>query len=145
MRPVTIAINEDEKAWALREVNLVRPPTFQWHRWQIVTVVRNDQLTEWWKDLGPMRSFTAPQVEIPGLLEHSVAEIRDIAEQYRLGDDYWSKRSAELAQESTIIPDILNQLEERQKVLHNVSVFGPGGSKQRNGFSLKTALERKAV
>ncbi len=145
MKPVTIAVHEDEKAWALRELNLVRPPTRQWHRWQIVTVIRNDELTEWWHDLGPMKRFTAPQIEIPGLLEHTVAEIRDIAEQYRLGDDYWTKRAEELAAESTIIPDLLNQREEQRRVIHNRSSFGPGVRTQRNGFPLKAVLERKAI
>lgn len=140
MKPVTMAVHEDERAWALREVNLVRPPTHQWHRWQIITVIRNDTLTEWWTDLGAISDFTAPQLEIPGLLEHSVAELRALAEEYRLGDDYWAKRQEELAAESTLVTDALNQIEERKKIIHNRSQFGPVMAKPRNGFSRSAAL-----
>ena len=139
MKPVTLAVNEDERAWALREVNLARNGARR--RWQIITVIRNDQLTEWWTDLGASEDFTAPQIEMPGLLEHSVAELRSLAEEYRLGDDYWAKRQAEIAAESTVIPDMLNQLEERTKIIHNRSQFGPVVAKLRNGFSWRTALE----
>ena len=139
MKPVTLAVHEDERAWSLREVNLARNGARR--RWQIITVIRNDQLTEWWTELGLSETFTAPQIEMPGLLEHSVAELRTLAEEYRLGDDYWAKRQAEIAAESTVIPDMLNQLEERAKIIHNRSQFGPVVATQRNGFSWRTALE----
>ena len=139
IKPVTEAIHENEKAWSLREQNMVRPPTHQVHRWQIITVVRNDKLAEWWNDLGPAAEFRAPGIEIPALFEHSVAELRDIATEYRLGDDYWRKRTAELSAESTLVKDWLEQMEEDWRVIRNQSSFGPGVSKQRNGF------DRRAV
>lgn len=140
MRPVTFAVQKDEKAWALRELNLVF--SGKRHRWQIVTVIRNDRLTEWWHDLGESTAFTAPELEIPGLLEHTVAELRDLAEGERLGADYWIKRQHELAAASTIIPDMVNQLEERSRIINNRSQFGPVMAKPRNGFDRKAALEQ---
>ncbi len=145
VKPVTFAVHEDEKAWSLREVNLVRPPKHQNRRYQVITVIRDDRLTEWWKDLGPAKKFTVPQLEIPALMEHSVAELRAIAEEYRLGDDYWTARSAEIAAESTLIPDIINQREERQKIIHNRSTFGADVRKQRNGFPLRAVKERTSA
>ena len=135
MKPVTLFISPDEKAMSLREQNLVRPPTHQWHRFQIVTVDRGDELAEWWRDLGPSTAFTAPGCEIPSLWEHTVGELWDIAEHHRLQDDYWQKFSEEKASESTLIGDFLEQYEERSKVIKNQSQFGPGVSHQRNGFS----------
>ena len=139
MIPATNVISPDEKAWLLRERNLVRPPHFQLHRYQIVKVVRGDTLAEWWNDLGPASQFTGPELEIPGLLEETVGSLWDLADHYRLGEDYWQKRSAEIGAESSLITDWTNQVEERQRIIHNRSAFGPGVRKQRNGFSLAAA------
>ena len=130
MKPVTLFILPNEKAWALREINLVRPPTHQWRRYQIVTVVRADVLSEWWRDMGP--TVPRPEIEIPSLGEHTVAELQGIAEQYQ--DDHWGKFVAEKQAESTLIPDFLDQYAERSLIIKNKSKFGPGYSKQRNGF-----------
>lgn len=133
-RPATTVISPDERAWALREVNLVRPPTHQWHRWQVVTVVRDDALAEWWRDLGPKALYSRPEVEIPSLGEHTVGELWDMAAHYRLQDDYWMKRTQELTEGCTLIHDFLEQKAEMRKVMRNQSVYGPGGHKQRDGF-----------
>lgn len=134
MKPVTLFVHPDEKAMSLREQNMVRPPTHQWHRYQIVTVNRGDELAEWWRDLGPSENFPAPGCEIPALWEHTVGELWDIAQHYRLQDDYWRKTAEEIQGESTLIPDFLNQYQERNEILRNRSRFGPGYTKQRNGF-----------
>lgn len=143
MKPVTIVIHPDEKAWSLREINLVRPPTHQWHRWQIVTVVRNDRLAEWWNDLGPSASFPVQQFEVPSLGEHTVGELLDIAEHSRLQDDYWQKRAVEITDGCTLIADFLDQKEERWRVINNQTVSGPLVTKQRDGFD-KRAAQRRA-
>jgi hypothetical protein len=140
LRAITEHVVDDEKAWSLREVNLVKAPLHQWRRYQVITVIRGDCLTEWWKDLGPVENFTTPQIEIPSLGEHSVVELRYMADQYRHEDDYWGKFAAEKAAESSIIPELINQLEENQRIIHNRSSFGPGISHQRNGFPLQEAL-----
>lgn len=143
LMPVTQFILPDEKAWRLTEVNLVRPPSYQWHRWQVIFVNRADALAEFWTDFGPSSNYTAPEVTIPALWEHSVAELQDIALDKRLGDDYWQKRLGELNDSSTLIPDILAQKEEHWKIIRNQSVFGPSHNHQRNGFSKRTAQESK--
>lgn len=141
--PVTLTVHPDEKCWRLKEVNLVRPPVYQWHRYQFVWVARDGVVYEWSADLGPKEGFAAPEIDVPGIWEHTVGELWDIAERYRLGEDHWRQRMAELASESTIVPDLIDQLEERTKVIHNRSLFGFGGSKQRNGFSRRAALEHR--
>ena len=137
MRPVTVAIHDDEKAWELREFNQAG---VGYRRYQVITVVRDDRLTEWWDDLGPSAEFFGEGFIIPSLFEHSVGELREMAMQARYRDDYWEKFAAEQVAESTLIGDYLNQVEEHWKVIRNQSVFGPGVSKQRDGFPRKEAL-----
>jgi len=141
VRPVTVTIHEDELAFWLVELNLVRAPSRQWHRWQVVTVNRNDILTDWWHDLGPQENFPGvPPLAIPGLFEEPVANLRDLAEQQRHSDRF-SKRKAELEAESTLIPDLLNQYEEGKRIRRNVSSFGPAVTHQRNGLDQRALDE----
>lgn len=139
MRPVTLAINSDEKAWALRE--RVQAAGVGYKRFQVITVVRDDALTEWWHELGPAELFDAPEVEIPSLFEHTVAELREMADEHRHRDNYWQKFAEEQVAESTLIPDYLNQVEERWRIIRNESVFGPGVTAQRNGFPKKEVMD----
>lgn len=141
MKPATTMVHENERAMSLRELNLVRPPKYHNRRYQIITVVRDDRLTEWWDDLGPAENFTAPEFEIPALFEHSVAELRDMALAQRDRGNYWNDFMAEKRAESTLIQDFLTYVEENWKRIYNQSTFGPGGHKQRNGFPRKAAIE----
>jgi len=141
MRGVTNTVKKDEKAWSLKERNLVRAPSFTLNRYQIITVNRGDKLAEWWDDLGPVKNFTAPELDIPSLWEHSVAELQEIAEEKRLGDDYWQKFTAEMQGESTLFADWANQYEERGRIIRNQTVSGAGITKQRNGFSRKGLIK----
>ena len=141
----TNVIHPDEKAYILGERNLIRPPLHEWRRYQVIVVNRDDQLAEWWDDLGPAEDFTAPGLDVLSEWEHTVAELQDIAERQRLGEDYWQKRLVELEGESTLIPDFLNYKEEAWKVINNQSVFGPGVSKQRIGFSKEAAYAYQRV
>lgn len=146
LRPVTVAINENEKAWSLREINLVRPPQFKHRRYQVITVVRDnpetgdDELTEWWHDLGPAEAFTTAPFEVPSLGVHSVAELRYIAESQHDSSRYWERFADEVRAESTLKEDFLQYIEENWKRIYNQSVFGPGVTHQRNGFPRKAAL-----
>lgn len=140
MKPITLAIHEDEPAWSLREINLVRPPHFQWRRYQIITVVRDDVLTEWWDDLGAVEDYPhAQQLEMPSLGILSVAKIRAEAERHR-HDDYWHKFSLEQIAESTLIQDYVNYVEENFQIINNRSVYGPGFHHQRDGFPKEEVL-----
>lgn len=140
--PVTLAVHKDEKAWKLREQNLVRPPSNQWHRWQFIWVQRNGVMYEWANDLGPSENFTQPGCEIPSLWEHTVAELQEIAEIHRYKDDFWQRFMAEQTAESTMFEDYRNQTAERHEVIHNRSVYGPKHKKQRIGFDRRAALEQ---
>ena len=139
-RPTTDLVHPDEPAMSLREINLVRAPTHQWHRYQIVTVIRNDTLAEWWKDLGPKTDVH--EFEIPSLFEHTVGELWEMALEVRCGPNTgFEQRRLELAGESTLIRDFIDQYEEKCQIIHNRSQYGPGGHKQRIGYPRKTAIE----
>ena len=131
---ITFDLDPNEKVYRLSEMNLVRPPTYQWRRYQIILVNRGDRIAEWWYDLGPSFAFTVEQFTFPMLWEHTVAEAQEIAEIKR-HDDFWQRFLAEKKSESTLLLDAVEQRDEHRKVIANRSVFGPGGHKQRNGFS----------
>ena len=90
-----VDVQRDEPAFALVEVNLQPPDSSGWRRYQIIYVIRNDRLAEYREDLGPRANFTAEAFRIPGgvwdadtrriEIVHSVAELKDIAENVRLG------------------------------------------------------------
>lgn len=141
MRPVTLAVHEDEKAWKLRERILAMNGPYR--RFQIITVVRDDKLTEWWNDMGLEASFTAPEMEIPSLFVYSVAKLRDMADNIRWKDDHLQRFMAEKNAESTLVEDWLTYLEENWARIYNKSSFGPGVTKQRNGFSRRAAYEQE--
>lgn len=137
---IQIVLDPDEKAFLLVEVNLAWPLTQMrkpgqgqsLHRVQIVYVNRGDSLTPFYTDLGPAEMYKAPQIRIPSLWEHSVAELRDLAENDRFFNEYWIKRAEEVAQESTLTKDFANQLEETELIAQGVSTFGPSFAKQRD-------------
>lgn len=143
--PGTHFVLHDELAYYLVERNLTAPDYKGVHRFQIVYVNRDDEIAEYRKDLGLATEFPGVQeFRIPSLWEHTVAELQEIAEHTRTQDDYWRKRAQEIAADSTLIDDWLDQVEERGRVIHNRSTFGPLASAQRNGFDLRAALEGKA-
>jgi hypothetical protein len=130
------SVKPDEKAFRLSELVLMAPDYAGFRRYQVILVNRNDDMAEYRLDLGPADGFTAPEFQVLAMWEHTVAELQDIADRQRLGDDYWQKRTAELQAESTLIEDWHDQVEERRELIHNRSTFGPGYRKQRNGFAL---------
>lgn len=142
VRPVCLAVHEDEKAFWLVELNLVRPPSREWHRWQVITVNRDDKLTDWWHDLGPSGNFTGGQLVIPGLWEESVGALRELAETMRLANDTFRQRTTELEAESTLIDDMLAQFEQGERIIANKSSFGSLVSRPRNGFDTRAFHEQ---
>lgn len=87
----TRAVFEDEPCYLLREE--IRPSRSykSRSRYQMLSVVRNDRLVTAWVYLGPAAKFQADQFQIPGgeIVEgrgkvwHTVAELREIADELR--------------------------------------------------------------
>lgn len=128
-----IALQKDERAWLLAEINLVsQKPGGGLRRIQQIIVNRDDRLVEFRRDLGPASAFQASQFRIPSLWEHTVEELMALAEHERLGNERAVKQLEEQAAESTLIPDFLRQYERAYRHLKGISTFGPGITIQNN-------------
>lgn len=143
--PITETVHPDEKAWRLKEINVMRQrgKVNELRRIQTVWVQRNGVIWEWSRDLGPAKRFANPGCDIPALWEHTVGELWDIAEIHRLKDDHWNRFMDDQAHESTLFDDWRNQVMERHEIIHNRSVIGPKVRKQRNGFYRSKVLEQR--
>ena len=88
--PATV-VYADELAYGLSEVNLLSPLSDAivgvgqtMRRYQIIYVNRNDRLAEYREDLGLASDFDAIQFRIPSFWEHTVGELKEMAETLRL-------------------------------------------------------------
>jgi len=82
--PVADKVFGNEKAIALYEMHLQSPGSRGFHRYQIIHVPRGDIVCEWRKDMGPARNYRGiNQIRIPSLMEHTVDELKAMANQLR--------------------------------------------------------------
>lgn len=89
----TLAINENEPCFELAEVNRMVPKAGAGlHRFQIITVIRNDKPVQWERDMGKANTFTADQFIWPGAVAvgdgrfevlETVGHLRGCADEYR--------------------------------------------------------------
>ena len=105
---------------------------------QKVYVIRADEIAVHETDFGPAEDYEdagiSPMI-IPSFGENSVAEVQFYLDKNR-HDDYWAKRSAELQAGSTLMQDIVAQMEEIERARRNISTFGPSITKQRNDYAV---------
>ena len=143
---VTDYVSPDEKAYRLAE--LVFTPfalskggrRFKPHsmsgvkRWEIIWVNRGDKLAQHIRDMGPASAFSAGPVNIFALWEHTVAELRDIAERWRDEQSWERSILANRQGESRLIEQFVKEAEIKQKHRRGgQSVFGPAITVQRVG------------
>lgn len=79
----TTYVSGDEKAMGLYEMNEQSPKSSGFHRYQIIHVIRNDEVVEYREDMGLAKNFKANQMRIPSYMEHTVDELKEIANQRR--------------------------------------------------------------
>ena len=77
----TTYILGDEKALGLYEMNEIAPNG--WCRYQIIHVVRDGKVSEYRQNLGKAKRFKANQIRIPSYMEHTVNELREMADEMR--------------------------------------------------------------
>ena len=122
---ITRLVSDDEMCFSLREIN--KPSGKKgMHRFQELRVVRYDKLVTAYVDLGPSYMFTADPIFIPGgqvvngrgEAWHTVAELREIAEEFRgrPGHRYFELSDLQSA--------FYNKVEERKRKRKNQSTFG---------------------
>lgn len=80
----TNTIKGDEKALWLQERHEQSPGSRGFHRYQVIGVIRNGVLAEWRKDMGLVSKYKGvKQLNIPSLMEHTVDELMDLADELR--------------------------------------------------------------
>jgi hypothetical protein len=122
---VTRLVSDDEMCFSLREVN--KPSGKKGiHRFQELRVVRYDKLVTAYVDLGPSYMFKADPIFIPGgqvvngrgEAWHTVAELREIAEEFRGRPVYRPFEPSDLQSA------FQNKIEEQKRKHKNQSTFG---------------------
>lgn len=74
----------DEKVWGYQEIHLQSPDSEGFHRYRRILVNRNGELAEYCEDMGLAKNFRGKkQFNIPSLWEHTVDELRDLADYLR--------------------------------------------------------------
>jgi len=91
--PATSYVLKDEKAIWLAELHKQSSGYKGFHRYQVITVVRDDAPAQFWRDMGPVSKWkdTDPFI-IPSLMEHTVAELQEMARQQRSEKSPFDKR-----------------------------------------------------
>ena len=80
----TNTILGNEKAWELMELDLQSPKSRGFHRYQIIRVNRNGVMAEFRHDMGLTKKWKGvKQIRIPSLWEHTVDELKALAEELR--------------------------------------------------------------
>ena len=81
---VTNTIFGNEKAQAYQEVHIQSPGSRGFHRYRIILVNRDGRLAEYREDMGLAKNFKGIRpINIPSFWEHTVDELRDLADSLR--------------------------------------------------------------
>lgn len=130
----TRAVFEDEPCFLLAE--LIRPSrSFKSRsRFQVLWVVRGDQLVTAWVYLGPAAKFAQDQFQVPGgdMFEgrgrvwHTVAELREVADELR------SRKPHRELEPWDIATAFQDNVEEKKRWRKRQSTFGAGVALQRD-------------
>ena len=126
MTLITEHVNPDEKAYRLVELVMTpyamskgrkrfKPKTMIGRRrWQVLWVNRDDRLAQHITDMGAASLYDRGPVNIPGLWEHTVAELREIADQWRNDDSWEQEIIANVQGESRLTERFLIQQEKKR-------------------------------
>ncbi len=142
MDNVALVVHPDEPAHGL-EFRIASVPMAgggQQRRWiQSVAVIRGDAKTWHHTDYGPPGQWehVAP-LTMPSFGDDSVAQLEEEADRHR-ATTFPREHLEKVRAESTLMQDVVNQMEERSEDIHNRSIIGPHITKQRDEFSQERA------
>jgi len=112
-------------------------------RWQVLGVIRADQIVGFWMDLGPATDFDTeiegkpyrqPTYLQPVAFAHNVGECFEMAEQGR-HDENAPKSLHERTMTTDLWKRFRNTVEQDMKLVRNQTTIGPYQRIERNGFS----------
>ncbi len=138
MSDVALIVHPDEPAYGLqfRIAPVPLKDGGQERRWiQSIAVIRSDAKAWHHEDYGPAERWAhvAPLM-MPSFGDDSVAQLQEEADIHR-ASTFPAEHLAKVKGESTLMQDVVNQMEERSEDIHNRSVIGPHITKQRDEFS----------
>ena len=136
-KPVTLVVSNDEPCFNLSEVHLQSPDCRGFRRYRILSVIRDDRVSEAWFDLGDARRFAAvPEFRIPGGLSepngsitvlHTVGELVDVATEFHVG----KVRPPDI-EPTDLITGYYEQLDQKARWRRKESQFGALSKTQRD-------------
>lgn len=134
----TNTVFTNEPCYLLVESNEVAPDYKGWHRYQTLTVIRNDRKVEFRRSLGPVEQFKVPVFQIIGgatdydngriYIEETVGSLIEMANYIREGPF----TQPEPPPTRDLIGAYYDQPEIRRKARKKQSTFGPGAVLQRS-------------
>lgn len=125
---IALTAHPDEPCWGMREGPVGDRRVLRF------LVVRGDNLAVYSEDLGSVSNFPrSPDLVMPSFGENTVAELREFAERDRYDDKYLKQAEEQLAQ-STMIEDVIRDIDIEREIIKNRSSIGPAVSTQRNDF-----------
>ena len=81
---ITNTVTGDEKAWSYMELHQQSPKFKGIRRYRIIGVNRDGNLAEYREDMGPSKKYKGVrELNIPSVWEHTVDELRDLAQELR--------------------------------------------------------------
>lgn len=85
IQPITTTVFGNEKAYSYMEINQPSSvPGKGMRRYRIILVNRDGKMSEYREDMGSAKKFKGvKQLNIPSLWEHSVDELRGLADELR--------------------------------------------------------------
>ena len=112
MKIETAMVHPDEYAFGLREEPRMMPGLIGWRWTQTVFVLRGDAIAAHTTDFGPAENFAqVTPLMMPSTGEDdTVAQLREHADKNRR-DGYWQQRAQAQLADSTLIPDLIAQVE----------------------------------
>uniref|UniRef100_A0A6M3LI51 Uncharacterized protein n=1 Tax=viral metagenome TaxID=1070528 RepID=A0A6M3LI51_9ZZZZ len=83
--PITLYAAPNEKAWAYIEMQEQSPDFSGFHRYRLIYVNRDGNITEFREDLGQAKNFIGAKaaIHIPSIWMHTVDELRNLADELR--------------------------------------------------------------
>lgn len=82
--PITTTIFGNEKVWDYLELHQMSPDKLEVRRYRIIFVNRNGNIAEYRESMGAAKLFKGVrELRIPGLWQHTVDELLDLADYLR--------------------------------------------------------------
>jgi hypothetical protein len=146
----TTEVDVDEPVVFLQELYAYNRQQ-QDHRWQVLGVIRADQIVGFWMDLGPATDFDTeiegkpyrqPVYLQPIAFAHNVGECLEMAEQGR-HDENAPQRLHERTMTTNLWDRFRDSVEQDLRLIRNQSQSGPYMRIERNGFSRSAKQEQQ--